>query len=261
MERAMPPASSLRQIPLMEQRLRRKLSNRTASHRLRERLDVSPPLPAPRPHGEIRPVDEWANFLTHLAGFLFTLPAAAWLLTQLSSGTNATTLAIQVYCVTLVGLYAASTLSHAFHDPAWRRLFRTCDQAMIFLLIAGSFTPFGVAFHPAGWHSPLVITEWTVAVIGVCLCLYFRNLPMKLRLIYGALGWLQAFCLPEVSRQGPSIMLLLLVAAGLLYTIGTLFLILDRRVKYFHAVWHLSVIGGSTCHFFAVTLLLESRIV
>ena len=202
------------------------------------------------------PPDEWANFLTHGLGFLLTIPAAWWMLQRLGTLPSQFALATQVYCFTLVGLYAASTLSHTFPRGKARRFFRTVDQIFIFLLIAGSFTPFAVTYHPGGWASPLLVLEWSLAWLGVCLCLFYKNLPQKVRLLYGVNGWLPAFFLPAMIPNAPLQMILLLVAGGLMYSFGTIFLLNDRRVKHFHSLWHLSTIGGSACHFFAVALML-----
>src|SRR3974377_884143 len=98
-----------------------------------------------------------------------------------------------------MGLYAASTLSHSFHDLAWRRFFRTLDQACIFLLIAGSFTPFAVAWLDRGWSFPILLAAmWTLAILGVGLVLRVRTLTPGAQRVYLILGWLPAISLKAV---------------------------------------------------------------
>ncbi len=209
---------------------------------------------------ECRPDDELANFLTHAAGFLLSVGGSALLLAAVvGKRPAADVLACAVYTATLVGLYAASALSHAFHDLAWRRLFRTVDQACIYLLIAGSFTPIGVALLGAGWWWLLPASMWTLALLGVARVIRVRNQTPRAMLSYGALGWLPVVAIGELANAAPWNMLAWFVAGGLSYTVGTLFLGLDRRVRYFHAVWHLFVIAGSTCHYVAIALLFAAE--
>lgn len=126
--------------------------------------------------GEQRPIDEMANLLTHGFGLLLSMVATALLMWTVAIQEVRVILACGVYSLTLILLYAASTLSHAFHDLRWRRLFRTMDQACIFLLIAGSFTPYAVTFLWHGWWPLLLVAMWTLAVFGVLLVLQRRDL-------------------------------------------------------------------------------------
>ncbi|WP_417851582.1 PAQR family membrane homeostasis protein TrhA [Thalassoglobus sp.] len=210
--------------------------------------------------GEFRPEGEYANLTTHGVGLVLSMIGAGVLLKTLDERHSPDLrLACSIYCFSLVGLYAASTLSHAFYDIERRRFFRTVDQAFIFILIAGSFTPFAYVYGPSGWTSPIMIIEWSITFAGILMCLYFRNLPSRLKLIYGIQGWLPAFTLKPVFEIGSAEMVVLLVAGGLFYSFGALFLVFDHKVKYFHACWHLSVLMGSTCHFFAVMDLVRNQ--
>jgi hemolysin III len=205
---------------------------------------------------ENRPDDEFANFVTHGLGFLLSVAAAVWLMVHLiGEGRIAYVIACGVYCFTLTGLYAASTLSHAFHEPSRRRFFRMLDQAFIFLLIAGSFTPFGVVVYSRGWWPLLFAAMWVLALLGVAIVLWKRDLTPKTQIIYGVLGWLPVISLPTLFRALPSELMGWIIAGGLAYTAGTLFLIFDNRVRYFHAMWHTSVIAGTTCHYIAILML------
>lgn len=215
-------------------------------------------LTLPRPD-EHRPEDELANLLTHGGGFLLTLPAAALLMGVVVPGHPPRTVAAcGVYCATLVGLYGASALSHLFHDLAWRRFFRTLDQACIFLLIAGSFTPIAMTWLRDGWWPLLLEAMWVLAFGGVGLVLWMRNLTPIARISYGILGWLPALSLKRLFEAAPPETLAWFVAGGLFYSVGTLFLKFDRRVRYFHALWHAFVIAGSACHYLAILTSVES---
>lgn len=209
--------------------------------------------------GERRPPDEIANFLTHGAGFLLSLAGAAVLMDMAwSAPTLRLLLACGVYCFSLIGLYGASTLSHAFYDLRWRRLFRALDQAFIYVLIAGSFTPFSVVYLWSDWWPLLLVVMWALALLGVCVVLSVRNLSPAGKVTYGLLGWLPVIALPTLSASASTEILTWVFAGGILYTSGTVFLTLDRHVRYFHALWHLFVIGGSIAHFIAILRLVSA---
>ena len=213
---------------------------------------VTPETGTPRLRDEHRPADEHANLVTHGLGFVLSLPASAVLLGLAAQGSGRMFAACGVYCGTLVGLYAASALSHLFHDLAWRRFFRMLDQACIFLLIAGSFTPIAVAYLGHGWWPLLPGTMWVCALLGVGLVLRMRNLTPTARISYGVIGWLPVVSLKTLLDTAPREQFAWFVAGGLFYSAGTLFLRFDRRVRYFHALWHAFVIAGSTCHYLAI---------
>ena len=202
---------------------------------------------------EERPVDEAINLITHGFGLLLSLVATAYLMPLVIVGHQTRTIiACGVYCLTLVLLYTASTLSHTFHDLKLRRLFRTLDQACIFLLIAGSYTPFAVIFLNRGWWWLLLWAMWLLALVGVACVLRLRNLSDPAKTLYGLMGWLPVIALWELYDRAPLGLLRWIVAGGAFYSVGAIFLALDRQVRYFHAVWHVLVVVGSICHYFAV---------
>ncbi|MBC7820653.1 MAG: hemolysin III family protein, partial [Planctomycetaceae bacterium] len=140
---------------------------------------------------EQRPADESANLITHGLGFLLSVLATVYLMRLVIPEQHSRTIiACGVYCSTLVLLYAASTLSHMFHDLGLRRMFRTLDQACIFLLIAGSFTPYAVIFLNHGWWWLLLWAMWGLAFTGVALVRRRRNLSGPAKFSYGVMGWL-----------------------------------------------------------------------
>ena len=211
---------------------------------------TSQPQPA-----ELRPVDEHANLITHGLGLLLSVIASTVLMTLVVNNPQSiNAVACAIYCGSLVSLYAASTLSHTFYDLAWRRFFRTIDQVCIYLLIAGSFTPFAVKFLWHGWWPNLLTVMWGLAIFGVLLVLVMRNLTPTAKLTYGLLGWLPAMSLKELVDVAPVEVIVWIVAGGFFYSVGSVFLRFDQRVRYFHALWHTFVVAGSICHYIAILL-------
>lgn len=214
--------------------------------------------PGAGPAGGNRPVDEHANLVTHGLGFFLSVAASAFLMTRAVEGHEPVNIAAcGIYCGSLTGLYAASTLSHSFHDLAWRRFFRTLDQACIFLLIAGSFTPVGVVYFTKGWWPLLPAAMWVLALCGVVVVLWQRHLTPAAQMTYGILGWLPVISLPLLIARAPIEILLWMIAGGLFYTLGAVFLCFDRSIRYFHAMWHTFVMAGSACHYFAILAMVD----
>ncbi|NQV25284.1 MAG: hemolysin III family protein [Rhodopirellula sp.] len=201
---------------------------------------------------EQRPVDEVANLLTHGIGFLLSIVASVVMMWIVSGESVQTIAACGVYCATLILLYGASTLSHTFHDLRLRRRFRMLDQACIYVLIAGSFTPIAVLILGHGWWWLILITMWVLALFGVLVVLRLQNLSGAAKITYGLLGWLPAISLAELYRHAPAELLVWMLAGGAFYSVGTIFLFLDRKVRYLHALWHAFVIAGSICHYIAI---------
>jgi hemolysin III len=205
--------------------------------------------------GDFRPVGEGLNFLTHALGLLLSLAAAALLMRAVwGCGDRALVIGCAVYATTLVAVYGASTLSHAFHRPRLRHFFRTLDQTCIFLLIAGSYTPWGLTYYRDGWGSVLLGAIWALAIFGALFKLLVKGLNNVAVAGYVLLGWLPMLAVKPILERVPLAPLCWLVAGGVLYTLGTWFLHRDIRYPYYHAVWHLMVIAASACHFAGVIL-------
>lgn len=214
--------------------------------------------PSPR-LAECRPADEHANLVTHALGFLLSVPASVVLMTLVSrTHSTITIVACGIYCLSLTGLYAASTLSHMFYDLAWRQFFRTLDQVCIYLLIAGSFTPIAVVFLWHQWWPALLVAMWILALLGVVLVLRMRELTPAAKITYGLLGWLPIISLKTLFDSAPSAVFVWIIAGGLFYSGGSIFLRFDHRVRYMHALWHAFVIAGSVCHYVANLLAVVS---
>lgn len=197
--------------------------------------------------------EERANQITHAVGLLLSIVGTPFLLSvAVSRGTLVELAGCSVYCATLIALYAASTLSHSFHEPRLRHFFRTVDQVCIFLLIAGNYTPFALTYFHEGWLLMFSMALWTLALTGIYFKIFVRRVERVSTSAYVMLGWMPIIILKPLADRVTAAGLAWVVAGGLAYTIGVIFFTNDRKVPYFHAVWHVCVVLGSTCHYFAV---------
>lgn len=201
----------------------------------------------------LSPSEELANSLTHGFGLALSLVAAPVLiLTAIATEDPWRIVAVSIYAATLVMLYAASTLYHSVrrveHKEKWQRV----DHAAIYLLIAGTYTPFTLISLRGAWGWSLFGVVWGLAVIGVILkSSYGARLPALSTAIYLAMGWLIVIALRPLSQHVAPTGLRWLALGGALYTGGVVFYVWER-IRYSHAVWHLFVLGGSISHFAAV---------
>ena len=205
--------------------------------------------------------EETANSLTHGIGLALSIAGAAALLTTAGLYGNAWHFAgCSVYATTLVGVYAASTLSHVFQGPHLRRTFRILDQAFIYLLIAGTYTPFSLVYLRAGWWWLLSGLVWGFALAGFLSKTVWRHRIDAITIwAYVLLGWLPYVAIARVIQQLPFEVFWWLLVGGVCYMTGIVFLKLDRRFPYFHATWHVVVIAGSACHYVAILYALPMR--
>lgn len=198
---------------------------------------------------EQTPLEQRANALTHGFGALLALAAALWMLQRAmleGNGWHVATLA--VFGSTLVAVYLASTLYHAFAASRWRPTLLLCDHICIYLLIAGTYTPF-MLVTLGGTHGWAVFAGvWTLAALGVAMKLRFRERFHGIAtVLYLLMGWLALLCASRVIEATSAPGLALLFAGGLAYTVGVGFY-LWHRLPFNHALWHLFVIAGSACH-------------
>jgi hemolysin III len=157
-----------------------------------------------------------------------------------------------VFAGTAVILYVASTLYHALPRNRAKRVFRIIDHSAIFLLIAGTYTPFALGVLRGGWGWTLFGVVWGLAVLGITLkAVAGIRYPRLSTTLYLAMGWLALVAIRPLSVHVPFAGLLWLIAGGLAYTAGVVFYAAER-VRYGHFVWHLFVLLGTACHFFAV---------
>lgn len=197
--------------------------------------------------------EEIANSISHGIGLVLALIATPILIVAaLRYGNVWNMVGVSVFAASMVTLYLSSTLYHAVtHDRA-KQVFRMFDHCAIFLLIAGTYTPFtlGVLRGPWGWM--LLGLIWTLAAIGLTMKMVLRARYSWLSVIlYLVMGWLVVIAAPQILRVMPLSGLAWLAAGGIAYTAGVGFYA-AHRVRYAHFAWHLFVIAGTVCHFFAV---------
>ncbi|MFL5598278.1 MAG: hemolysin III family protein [Gemmatimonadaceae bacterium] len=198
--------------------------------------------------------EEIANSLTHGLGVLVSLFAGpALVISAIGTGDRWRVLAATVYATTLLLLFTSSTLYHALRSPRAKAIFQRIDHAAIYLLIAGTYTPFTLITLRGPWGWTLFGIVWGLAIAGVALKGTFgARLPKLSTAVYLAMGWLAIVAIrPLVMNVAPRGMLWL-VAGGLFYTGGVVFYVRDERRRYHHAIWHLFVLAGSIAHFCAV---------
>lgn len=195
-----------------------------------------------------------ANSVTHGIGLAASLVALPLLVvSSLERGDPLQVTGAAIFGISLVLLYAASTIYHSFPQTPATRVLRVIDHSAIYVLIAGSYTPFmlGPLRGPLGYT--LLAIVWAMAFAGIAMkALRGFGHPAFTAVPYVIMGWLCAVATkPLIDRVGTAGFWWLL-AGGLFYTGGVVFYATDKRVRYGHAVWHLFVLAGSTCHFFAV---------
>jgi len=197
--------------------------------------------------------EEIANSVTHGVGVLLSLIALPTLVV-LAARRHDTWQIVggSVFGTTLLLLYCASTLYHAIPSPRAKTVFRVLDHAAIYLLIAGTYTPFALGVLRGTWGWSLLIAVWALAAVGIVLksTRGFRYARLSTA-VYLAMGWLIVIAMrPLVAHIGLGGIAWLL-AGGLAYTGGVIFFAWDR-LRYGHMIWHLFVLAGSICHFVAV---------
>jgi hemolysin III len=200
-------------------------------------------------------IEELVNGLTHGTGALLSA-AGLGVLVVLAClhGTALHIVSCSIYGATLVLLYTASTLYHSVRSPRLKHVFRIVDRSCIYLLIAGTYTPFTLVTLRGGWGWTLFSLIWVLAAAGIVFQLLFAQRFKILSAIgYLLMGWLAIFAVKPLLEALPAGGFAWLFAGGIVYTLGALFY-LFKRLPYNHAIWHFFVLGGSTCHYMAVLL-------
>ncbi len=193
------------------------------------------------------------NAWTHLVGAVLAAIGAVWLLVLASfTGDVWKIVGVAIYGVTLVLLYSISTLYHSVRGPA-KRLLQKLDHLSIYLLIAGSYTPFCLITLRGPWGWTLFGIVWGLAVIGMLQEIKPRSEARVLSLIiYAVMGWIVLIAVkPLIAALGLT-GFKWLAAGGVLYTVGIIFFAFDSRFRHWHGIWHLFVIAGSLLHFVAI---------
>jgi hemolysin III len=197
--------------------------------------------------------EEIAHAITHGIGLLLSIAALVMLVVFASLRGNAWHIvSVSIYGSTLILLYAASTVYHALPSSRAKGVWRHLDHAAIYLLIAGTYTPFALVNLRGGWGWSLFGVVWGLAVLGVVFeTVATKRLRMLSLVLYLGLGWLGAIAVKPVLSAVATGGVILMVLGGLAYTGGVVFY-RWRKLPYNHAVWHVFVLVGSACHFFAI---------
>lgn len=197
--------------------------------------------------------EEIANSVSHGIGLAAALLATPFLLISTARQGSAWDITgAAVFSGTVILLYLASTLYHIFSKSRAKRVFRSLDHGAIFLLIAGTYTPFTLGVLRGGWGWTLFGFVWTLATLGIILEVMGGNRYRRFSIaLYVGMGWLILIALRPLLSLMPPSGILWLVAGGITYTCGVAFYA-AQHIRYSHFVWHLFVLAGTTCHFFAV---------
>ena len=195
----------------------------------------------------------------HQVAFFVSVPAGVSLVAMAASGVARASAAI--YAVSLSALYAASA---AFHRVNWRpttwKWMRRLDHSMIFVLIAGTYTPYALLVLPPPWSTVVLATVWGGGAVGIVIRMFTRGLTVVEQTLYMALGWVALLTLPVTIGRLGWVEALLMFSGGVLYTVGAIIFGLRKpdphpAVFGYHEVWHSMVIGASLCHYALILLL------
>ena len=196
---------------------------------------------------------EWFNSISHVIGAVLALVGLVLLVVlAVRLGDPWKIVSFSIYGITLLLLYTFSALYHSAHGKA-KKVFRKFDHLSIYLLIAGTYTPFSLITLRGGWGWSIFGAIWCLAILGIVL----DSLPQKGHrvlplIIYIFMGWFILIALKPLLRALPLMGFAWLLLGGAFYTIGVVFYVLDERVRHFHGIWHLFVLAGSLSHYFTV---------
>lgn len=199
------------------------------------------------------PAEETANSFTHGIGLVLSVIGFVPLLTlSVATGSPGHIVGCGVFGLTLVLMYTTSTLYHSFQAPRVKQLFHVLDHIAIYLLIAGTYTPFMLVYLSNGVGWTLLTAVWSLALAGSVFKIFFTGRFVRLStFVYLAMGWLVVVAAGPVIEALPPGGIGLLFAGGVLYTGGVVFFAWES-LPYHHTIWHLFVLGGSLCHYVAV---------
>ncbi len=200
---------------------------------------------------------ERLNSITHLIGAVLALVGLGCLLTiSLQQGDAWMVFSFSVFGFTLVLLYTMSTLYHSFHLPKLKRLFQRLDHVAIYLLIAGTNTPYMLVSLRDGNGPLLLCVVWALAVVGILLdTLRTRRIELLQIIIYLAMGWVLVVDYGNLHAAISPAGMIWLTVGGIAYTVGIIFYVLDNlpRVTHAHGIWHIFCLVGSCTHFISIS--------
>jgi hemolysin III len=197
--------------------------------------------------------EEIANSVSHGVGSVAALVALPILIVTASQRGGLAVAGATIFGATAFVLYLSSTLYHALPANRAKRVFRLLDHSAIFLLIAGTYTPFTIGILRGAWGWLIFSIVWSVAILGITSkAIVGIRFPRLSTVLYVTLGWVALVAIRPLWERMPLAGWIWLLAGGAWYTGGIAFYASDRRMKYAHFVWHMCVLAGTVCHFFAV---------
>lgn len=204
--------------------------------------------------------NEVANSITHGIGAILGVAGLVVLIVVAAlHGTARHVVAASLFGSTLVALYLASTLYHSIPHPRAKRVFHIIDHSAIYLLIAGTYTPFALISLEGTWRWAVFGTVWALALVGVILKAFFTGrFGFLSTVVYLGMGWMAVFLVKPLLATVSPLGIFWLGAGGVAYTVGVIFYTW-KSFSYGHALWHVFVLAGSTCHYFAVLLYVMPR--
>jgi len=193
------------------------------------------------------------NSITHLVGAVLAAIGTSVAVTVAAKRADARTItAISIYGAMLIALYLSSTLYHSLRGKA-KNVFRVLDHTSIYLLIAGTYTPFTLVTlrGPLGWWLFGIV--WSLAIAGIIKDVVFHGRYRAVSVaLYVLMGWLIVAAFGPLERALPAVGIAWLITGGICYTAGIIFFAYSKKISYMHGIWHLSVLAGSVCHYIAV---------
>jgi len=204
-------------------------------------------------HSRHLSAEELANAATHGLGLMLSITGLVILVILAAMrGSAWHIVSCAIYGATLVCLYAASTLYHGIPSKRLKRALKIFDHCAIYLLIAGTYTPFLLVNLRGPWGWSLFGVVWGMALVGIILKFWFvDHFQILSTTVYLLMGWLAVIAVRPILLQIPPAGLVWLAAGGLSYTAGVVFFAW-KKIPYHHVIWHVFVLGGSTCHYLAV---------
>lgn len=197
---------------------------------------------------------ELFNSITHVVGTVLAIVGTSVLMTAavLKGADTRRIIALGIYGAMLIVLYLSSTLYHSLRGPA-KQVFHVFDHCAIYLLIAGTYTPFTLVTLRGVWGWTLFAIIWALAAAGIAKDVFLHGRYRAISVtLYVIMGWLVVVAFGPLKQALPMDGIVWLMAGGLIYTAGILFFALSKRVLHMHGLWHLCVLGGSACHYVCV---------
>lgn len=198
--------------------------------------------------------EEAANTLSHGLGLVAALVGAPLLIMQAARiGDTFFVVGASVFALTIIFMYLTSSIYHLLAPGKAKHAFRVIEHCAIFLLIAGTYTPILLGVLHGAWGWSLLVLVWGIALVGLFLKIFAQHLPLALSTgLYLLMGWVIIIAIVPLIAVMPIAGIYWLVAGGLSYTLGVVFFVLDDRLPFGHFIWHLWVLAGTSCHYFAV---------